>query len=428
MRINKIEIDKQNLKRSHSAPEVKSVTKKQKVYKNAEKKSTKKEKGNQIVEKKTIDISELKSNKYILENFKEINKRRKIVEWLKHVDNSEVAQSLPKIRKESASSDSSIRKEEKSTTKNHVISTNQSEAWNSEPPTIVTVVVESDSSAGESSKENCHQTSKAVDSQKFKIPKKGKPEENSTKPQKNYTKPQDNSIRPQGNSAVKPQWNQVSKQARVVLTDTLKMGADLNMKKRDLPSTSQPSPKKMRPASFILKHSGVNESCQTNITAVNLKELKTCVTPEVFKLRYKYTIDLKHDMFAHHTNDTFYDSKGNELTPWVQHVVDNFQRKNECAINENSNCFITLNSRFKVFETKDFNHLELLHIIETDDDDEDGGDKKNNSRPTYKWMKDLTEPIRIHVEIDKEIYRQYLGDENSSRLPDMVITRIFPVT
>lgn len=350
-------------------------------------------------QKQAVCISKLSCKS--LQNCKEISKKKKVEEWLKHVEHTPISQSPPKKRKESSSSTSSVKKQDNPKKKND----------NSSKPTQPKAIgpkpifmIESDSSAGESSKENKQNAQQA-----YKIPKKEEPQ---------------TAVR---NSAYQEQSSKITvkKEENVVSSmdaSKIKNQGVCIVKCKQVDLSTQVLPKKMRPASFVLKSSGVNESCQTDINSVNLKELQNCDSASLFNLKYKYTIDLKHDMFARRTSGPFYDCKGNDLTSWVEFIIDNYQLKNKCRISENSNCFITLNSRFKVFETKDFNHLELLHIIDNDNEE----DAENKVCPTYKWMKDVADPIRIHVQIDKEIYKQYLGEENSSKLPEMVITRIFP--
>lgn len=184
------------------------------------------------------------------------------------------------------------------------------------------------------------------------------------------------------------------------------------------PKKERISPKKtvVRPASFILKPTGF-ASTQTDINATNLKELMKCTDVMPVQLKnetlFKFTVNMCNDQFVHRTERELFDRKKNNLDGWYQHILDNYKSKHEYKGKEGCNGFITLDSRFKVMACDD--EKQVLTVVEvlTDGSDEDN------------WMRNIREPIRIHTVLEKERYHLILG-ENASRLPGLIITRLFP--
>ena len=185
------------------------------------------------------------------------------------------------------------------------------------------------------------------------------------------------------------------------------------------PKKERISPKKqMRPASFILKPTSL-ASTQTDIDSTNLKELMKCTgdngLPAQLKseTNFKFTIDMCNDQFAHRNENDLFDIKKNNLNLWYQYILDNYKSKHEYKGKEGCNGFITLDSRFKVMACDD--EKQVLTVVEVLTD---GSDVDN-------WMRNIREPIRIHTVLEREQYETVLG-ENANRLPDLIITRLFP--
>ena len=183
------------------------------------------------------------------------------------------------------------------------------------------------------------------------------------------------------------------------------------------PKKERISPKKvMRPASFILKPTSL-ASTQTDIDSTNLKDLMKCEDGLPAQLKsetvFKFTIDMCNDQFVHHTERDLFDKKKNNLNSWYQYILDNYKSKHEYKGKEGCNGFITLDSRFRVMACDD--EKQVLTVVEVLTD---GSDVDN-------WMRNIREPIRIHTVLEREQYELVLG-ENANRLPDLIITRLFP--
>ena len=186
------------------------------------------------------------------------------------------------------------------------------------------------------------------------------------------------------------------------------------------PKKERISPKKqMRPASFILKPTNL-ASTQTDIDSTNLKELMKCAGDDELpaqlksETNFKFTVNMCNDQFAHRNETDLFDSKKNNLNLWYQYILDNYKSKHEFKGKEGCSGFITLDSRFKVMACDD--EKQVLTVVEVLTD---GSDVDN-------WMRNIREPIRIHTVLEREQYEMVLGGENANRLPDLIITRLFP--
>ena len=175
----------------------------------------------------------------------------------------------------------------------------------------------------------------------------------------------------------------------------------------------------MRPASFVLKPT--TTSCtQTDIDSGNLRDLLKCADelPDQLKsnAHYRFTINLGNDQFINKRDRMLVDGKSNNLEPWFGYLLDNYKSKHDYGGEEGCNCFITLDSRFKVMLS--VNHSEMVAsnvevLI-------DGSNEDN-------WMRNIRDPIRIFNWIEKQVHAPTLENmELVNQIPEIIVTRLFP--
>ena len=163
----------------------------------------------------------------------------------------------------------------------------------------------------------------------------------------------------------------------------------------------RPVRKKIRPASFVLKITTMSTESQTDITANNLS-LLTSQIPENVR---KFKIALGHDQFTERLdNKPVHDCKGNDLRDFFTCINDNISFEYKSGASNGENCFITLNSRFKVLRSMDMKHLELIpeNVGETEVD-----------------------PVRIYATLNKAHYKSHLDYSYWHSIPEFTVTRLF---
>jgi len=175
----------------------------------------------------------------------------------------------------------------------------------------------------------------------------------------------------------------------------------------------------MRPASFILKPT--TSSCiQTDIDSSNIRDLLkyTDKLPDQLKsnVHYRFTINLDNDRSVHKREVMLNDSKQNDLEPWFGHLIDNYRSKYDYGGEEGYSCFITLDSRFKVMLSINNTEMVASNVeVLTDGSNEDN------------WMRNIRDPVRIFNWIEKQIHAHTLESmELVNLIPDIIVTRIFP--